>query len=85
MKNVLVIVPFAMSDDNLQLRQLQLQGLQFGDALHFDYRTVKAGPLNYSSQHDFVGRSEAASGLRGVASYRLETEARVRKSSHAVS
>ncbi len=54
MKNVLVIVPFAMSDDNLQLRQLQLQGLQFGDALHFDYRTVKAGPLNYSSQHDFV-------------------------------
>ncbi len=54
MQTVLVIVPFAMSADNLQLRQQQLQGLQFGPALHFEYRTVKAGPVNYSSHHDFV-------------------------------
>ena len=53
-KTVLVVVPFAMSDENLQLRQQQLQGLQFGDALRFEYRPVKAGPVNYSSQHDFV-------------------------------
>lgn len=54
MQSVLVIVPFPMSADNLALRQQQLQGLQFGTELLFEYRTVKAGPVNYSSQHDFV-------------------------------
>ena len=54
MKKVLTIVPFAMSADNLALRQQQLQGLQFGPDLQFEYRSVKAGPVNYSSQHDFV-------------------------------
>ncbi len=54
MQKVLVVVPFAMSHDNLQLRQQQLQGLQFGDALQFEYRAVKAGPVNYASHHDFV-------------------------------
>ncbi|MDB6000523.1 MAG: Hydrogenase expression protein HupH [Rhizobacter sp.] len=54
MKKILVIVPFAMSQDNLLLRQQQLQGLQFGSDLHFEYRSVKAGPANYSSHHDFV-------------------------------
>ena len=54
MKKVLVVVPFAMSGENLRLRQQQLAGLQFGSDLHFDYRAVKAGPVNYSSHHDFV-------------------------------
>ena len=54
MKKILVIVPFAMSADNLLLRQQQLAGLQFGPELVFDYRCVKAGPVNYSSHHDFV-------------------------------
>ena len=54
MKKILVIVPFAMSADNLLLRQQQLAGLQFGPELEFDYRCVKAGPVNYSSHHDFV-------------------------------
>jgi Asp/Glu/hydantoin racemase len=54
MKKLLVIVPFAMSADNLLLRQQQLQGLQFGADIHFEYRSVKAGPVNYSSHHDFV-------------------------------
>ncbi len=54
MKKVLTIVPFAMSADNLALRQQQLQGLQFGPDLQFEYRSVKAGPVNYSSHHDFV-------------------------------
>lgn len=53
-KRVLVVVPFAMSADNLLLRQAQLQGLSFGDGVRFEYRAVKAGPLNYSSHHDFV-------------------------------
>ena len=54
MKKILVIVPFAMSADNLLLRQQQLAGLQFGPEMVFDYRCVKAGPVNYSSHHDFV-------------------------------
>ncbi len=54
MKKVLVIVPFAMSADNLLLREQQLAGLQFGPDIVFEYRTVKAGPANYSSHHDFV-------------------------------
>ena len=54
MKKILTIVPFAMSPENLALRQQQLQGLQFGPDLHFEYRAVKAGPENFSSQHDFV-------------------------------
>lgn len=54
MKKILVIVPFAMLADNLLLRQQQLAGLQFGPELVFDYRCVKAGPVNYSSHHDFV-------------------------------
>ena len=51
---VLVIVPFAMSADNLLLREQQLQGLQFGPDIEFEYRPVTAGPVNYSSHHDFV-------------------------------
>ena len=53
-RRVLVIVPFAMSADNLLLREQQLAGLQFGPDLKFEYRSVKAGPVNYSSHHDFV-------------------------------
>jgi Asp/Glu/hydantoin racemase len=53
-KRVLVVVPFAMSSDNLLLRQAQLQGLSFGDGIRFEYRAVRAGPMNYASHHDFV-------------------------------
>jgi Asp/Glu/hydantoin racemase len=53
-KRVLVVVPFAMSADNLLLRQAQLQGLSFGDGIRFEYRAVRAGPMNYASHHDFV-------------------------------
>ncbi|NML48742.1 hydrogenase expression protein HupH [Ramlibacter sp. G-1-2-2] len=53
-RRVLVVVPFAMSQDNLLLRQQQLQGLQFGDDIRFEYRAVRAGPLNYASHHDFA-------------------------------
>ena len=53
-RKVLVIVPFAMSDDNLALRQQQLQGIDLSPDLQFEFRPVKAGPVNYSSHHDFV-------------------------------
>jgi Asp/Glu/hydantoin racemase len=54
MKQVLVVVPFAMSQDNLLLRQSQLAGLRFGPDVEFVFRPVKAGPVNYSSHHDFI-------------------------------
>ncbi len=54
MKRVLVIVPFAMSAENLALRQAQLAGLQFGPDIRFEYRAVRAGPANYASHHDFA-------------------------------
>jgi Asp/Glu/hydantoin racemase len=53
-RRILVIVPFAMSAENLLLRQQQLAGLSFGPGIEFIYRPVKAGPVNYSSHHDFV-------------------------------
>jgi Asp/Glu/hydantoin racemase len=53
-RRVLVIVPFAMSQDNLLLRQQQLASVQFGDGIRFEYRAVRAGPLNYASHHDFA-------------------------------
>ena len=46
---VLVIVPFAMSADNLLLRQAQLTSLPLGPHIQFEYRPVKAGPANYAS------------------------------------
>lgn len=53
-KRVLVIVPFAMSADNLALREQQLADLQFGPDIRFEYRAVRAGPANYASHHDFA-------------------------------
>ena len=53
-RRVLVIVPFPMSADNLLLRQAQTQGMAFGPGVEFVFRPVKAGPVNYSSHHDFV-------------------------------
>jgi allantoin racemase len=54
MQRVLVVVPFAMSAENLALRQEQLKGIDLSPQLQFEFRPVKAGPLNYSSHHDFV-------------------------------
>ncbi len=53
-RRVLVIVPFPMSAANLLLRQAQTQGMAFGPGVEFVFRPVKAGPVNYSSHHDFV-------------------------------
>ncbi len=54
MKRILVIVPFAMSADNLALRREQLAGLDQSAGVEFEFRPVRAGPVNYSSHHDFV-------------------------------
>ena len=54
MKKILVIVPFAMSEDNRELRRQQLDSLALPPGVQFEYRSVKAGPVNYASHHDFV-------------------------------
>lgn len=54
MNRILVVVPFAMAQDNLLLRKQQLSGTRFGPGIEFVFRPVKAGPANYSSHHDFV-------------------------------
>ena len=54
MKKILVIVPFAMSEDNRELRRQQLDSLSLPPGVQFEYRSVKAGPVNYASHHDFV-------------------------------
>ena len=53
LKKILVVVPFAMSPENLALRQGQLKGIDLSPDLVFEFRTVKAGPVNYSSHPDF--------------------------------
>ena len=54
MKKILVIVPFAMSEDNRELRRQQLDSLSLPPGVRFEYRSIKAGPVNYASHHDFV-------------------------------
>ncbi len=54
MNRILVIVPFPMSEENLALRRDQLKAVKFGPGIEFEFRPVKAGPVNYSSHHDFV-------------------------------
>jgi allantoin racemase len=54
MHRVLVVVPFPMSGENLALRRSQLESVRLGPDIDFTFRPVKAGPVNYSSHHDFV-------------------------------
>lgn len=54
MKRVLVIVPFPMNSQNLALREAQLGAAEFASDIAFEFRPVAAGPVNYSSHHDFV-------------------------------
>jgi allantoin racemase len=46
MKDVLVIVPFPMSEENLAARQSQLQAVELSDQLRFTFRSTKAAPKN---------------------------------------
>ena len=54
MKQILVIVPFPMSDENLQARKAQLAAVELSPDLNFPFRPVKAAPRNYVSQADMV-------------------------------
>ena len=54
MKQILVIVPFPMSDQNLAMRKQQLKSVQLSDEMEFTFRPVKAAPKNYVSEADMV-------------------------------
>lgn len=54
MKKVLVIVPFPMTDANRDQRREQLQAVELGPDLSFDFRSVRAAPKNYVSASDMV-------------------------------
>ena len=54
MKQILVIVPFPMSKDNLALRKQQLEAVQMSEQMAFTFKAVKAAPKNYISEADMV-------------------------------
>ena len=75
MKDVLVIVPFPMSEDNLAQRRAQLEAVDLSAQLRFTFRSTKAAPRNYVSQADMVladvgilevGQSAQADGFHAV-------------------
>ena len=54
MKDVLVIVPFPMSEENLATRRSQLNAVDLSDQLRFTFRSTEAAPRNYVSAADMV-------------------------------
>jgi allantoin racemase len=49
---VLVIVPFALDDSGMANREAQMNDVQLGPDITFDYRGVTAGPALLDSYHD---------------------------------
>ncbi len=54
MKKVLVIVPFPMSEENRDQRRAQLDAVELGAAIQFDFESVRIAPKNYVSASDMV-------------------------------
>lgn len=54
MKKVLVIVPFAFGEGGLANRAAQMQDVELGPDIQFDFRGVKAGPALFDSYHDWT-------------------------------
>ncbi|HZG28749.1 MAG TPA: aspartate/glutamate racemase family protein [Ensifer sp.] len=54
MKKVMVIVPFPMGKEDLARREAQMKAVRLGPGIAFEYRPVRVGPKNYSSQHDMA-------------------------------
>ena len=54
MKKVLVIVPFPMSEENRDLRRAQMQAVELGPGITFDFESVRVAPQNYVSASDMV-------------------------------
>lgn len=54
MAKVLVIVPFAMDESGIANRRSQLQSVQLGPDITFDFTGIKAGPAILDCYHDYV-------------------------------
>jgi len=53
-KRVLVIVPFAFDDSGIGNRESQLDAVELGPDIQFEFKGVKAGPAILDSHHDYV-------------------------------
>ena len=54
MKKVLVIVPFPMSEANRDQRRRQLEAVDLGPDIAFDFESVRVAPRNYVSASDMT-------------------------------
>ncbi len=54
MRKVLVLVPFPMTPEQLDLRRAQSEAVELPPDLQIDYRPVLAAPSSYVSHHDYV-------------------------------
>ena len=53
-RRILVIVPFAFDEDGIGNRESQLDSVELGPDMNFEFKGVKAGPAILDSHHDFV-------------------------------
>ena len=51
---ILIVVPFALDEQGVQLRREQLSGLDFGEGVEFDFVPIVAGPSFDDSYHDWL-------------------------------
>ena len=54
MHRVAVLVPFALDEQGVANRRLQLESVKLGPDIQFEYRAVKASPDFYDSPHDML-------------------------------
>lgn len=54
MARVLVVVPFPMAAEQLELRAQQVKEAHLPDDMKLVFRSVRTAPANYSSEHDSV-------------------------------
>lgn len=54
MRKVLVLVPFPMTPEQLELRRAQALAAELPPDIELDYRPVLAAPASYVSHHDYV-------------------------------
>ncbi|MDX2378653.1 MAG: aspartate/glutamate racemase family protein [Acidimicrobiia bacterium] len=66
---ILVLVPFPLSDEQLALRERQLDVAPLPDGVEVHFKPTKAAPANYVSHHDYVlaDMSMLESGLQAQA------------------
>ena len=70
MKRVLVIVPFPMSEENRALRREQVESVELGPDIRFDFRSTRAAPRNYISGADLALADIGMLGTRATSTAR---------------